>query len=154
MLAIKFVIAVIFIIIALTSIAFVIIRAIGNNKRWNVLEPELIGDIEKSLGQKIAYKTMLNASESMDFSNAKGFWLWMAFTSDYVVFALRDSIARNGEGFLYISRRTDVSMKRLKKKFAEIEFKDTKSSERFKFVVCASPRVFELLNRFITLRPN
>ena len=154
MLAIKFVIAVIFIIIALTSIAFVIIRAIGNNKRWNVLEPELIGDIEKSLGQKIAYKTMLNASESMDFSNAKGFWLWMAFTSDYAVFALRDSIARNGEGFLYISRRTDVSMKRLKKKFAEIEFKDTKSSERFKFVVCASPRVFELLNRFITLRPN
>lgn len=154
MLAIKLVIAVIFIIIASISIAFVIIRTIGNNKRWKVLEPELIGDIEKSVGQKISYKTMLNASESMDFGNAKGFWLWMAFTSDYTVFALRDSIARNGEGFLYISKRTDVSMKRLKKKFAEIEFKDTKSSERFKFVVCAGPCVFELLNRFITLRPN
>ena len=154
MLAIKFVIAVIFIIIALVSIAFVIIRAIGNNKRWKVLEPELTGDIEKSLGQKIVWKTMLNASESTDFGNGKGFWLWMAFTSDYTVFAIRDAIARKGEGFLYISRRPDVSMKRLKKKFAEIEFKDTKSSERFKFVVCASPRDFESLNRFITLRPN
>lgn len=154
MLAVKFIIAVIFIIAALVGIAFVIIRAIGNNKRWKALEPEFIRDIEKSVGQKIVCKTMLNANDSTDFSNAKGFWLWVAFTSDYIVFALRDSIARNGEGYAYISKRTDVSMKRLEKKFAEVEFKDAKSSERLKFVVFVRPCDYELLNRFITLRLN
>lgn len=151
---INFLIAVLFSILALITVALVICRSLRYNKRWKTMEPELIRDIEKSLGQKIECTTMLNANDSTDFSNAKGFWLWMAFTSDYIAFALRDALARQGGGEIYVSRRSDASMKRLEKKFTELEFTDAKSSERWKFIVCARPCDEELLKQFIPVRPT
>ena len=53
MLGIKLIIAILFVIIALLSIFFVIIRAIKNNKNWKIIEPELIKKVQKSTGQEV-----------------------------------------------------------------------------------------------------
>ena len=55
MLGIKLIIAILFVIIALLSIFFVIIRAIKNNKNWKIIEPELIKKVQKSTGQEIIH---------------------------------------------------------------------------------------------------
>lgn len=154
MLAIKFILAVVFAILALISITLVVIPAVGNNKRWKVMEPELIRDIQKSLGQKILSTILLNASESTDFSHGKGFWLWMAFTSDHIAFAHRDALTRQGEGEIYFSRRTDASLKRLEKSYTELAFKDAKTAQQWKLVVCVRPCDQELLERFIPARSD
>ncbi len=154
MLAINFILAILFSVLALIGITLTVIRTIGTNKRWKVVEPELIRDLENSLGQKILCTAVLNASHSTDFSHGNGFWLWMAFTSDRIAFAMRDVLARRGKGEIYLSRRCDASMKYLEKKFAELEFKDTNSSERVGFVVMLRSCDGELLKRFIPIRPD
>ena len=63
MLGIKLIIAILFVIIALLSIFFVIIRAIKNNKNWKIIEPELIKKVQESTRQEIIHTMTLNASE-------------------------------------------------------------------------------------------
>lgn len=97
---------------------------------------------------------LLNANDSTDFNKGKGFWLWLAFTADYTVFADRNLIAGGGSGYLYFSKRTDTSMKQLEKRFAELEFKDTESSGKVKFTVLVRSCNMEVLNKFIPVKRN
>lgn len=149
MLGIKLIIAILFVIIALLSIFFVIIRAIKNNKNWKIIEPELIKKVQKSTGQEIIHTMTLNASDSTDFSNGKGFLLWIAFTSDYTAFINKSYIADSGNGHIYLSRRMDTSMKRLEKRFMELEFRNKESAEILKLDVLVRPKDIEILSAFI-----
>lgn len=151
--AINLILTAIFTIIALIVVAFVIIRAIGNNKKWKKIEPQLIKDIEISVGQKILFKTMQNASHSMEFGNGKGFWLWMAFSTDYAAFVLRDEIAENGgEGHIFIARGKDTSIMRLDKHYAELAFKNRDTPEVFKLTILVVESQYKQLTRFIPVK--
>lgn len=149
MLGIKLIIAILFVITALLSIFFVITRAIKNNKNWKIMEPELIKKVQESTGQEIIHTMTLNANHSTDFSNGKGFLLWIAFTSDYTAFIDRTYIADSGNGNIYFSRRIDTSMKRLEKRFVELEFKNKESAEILKLDVLVNPKDIEILSAFI-----
>lgn len=151
--AINLILTLIFAIIALIVVTFVIIRAIGNNKKWKEIEPQLIKDIEIFVGQKILWKTMQNASHSMEFGKGKGFWLWMAFSADYAAFVLRDEVAENGgEGHIFIARRKDTSIMRLDKHYAELAFKNRDTPEVFKFIILVVESQYEPLTRFIPVK--
>lgn len=113
------------------------------------MEPEIMKDIQEAIGQEIVHTMTLNAGETTDFTNGKGFLLWIAFTADYIVFTNKDFMAHNGNGELYYSRRTATSMKRLKKKFMELEFTNEKSAEKSKLTVFVSPSDIEILGAFI-----
>ena len=150
MLGIKLIIAILFVIIALLSIFFIIIRAIKNNKNWKIIEPELIKKVQESTRQEIIH----NASDSTDFSNGKGFLLWIAFTSDYTAFINKSYIADSGNGHIYLSRRMDTSMKRLEKRFMELEFRNKESAEILKLDVLVRPKDIEILSAFIPYKKS
>lgn len=154
MIALNLIAAILFLTAALTGIAFAIFRAVRTNRSWKIAEPELIAEVEKATGQKVLDKIMMNANDSTDFSRGKGFWLWLAFTSDHIAFADRNRVACNREGDIYFAKRKDVSLKRLSGKFAELEFEDANASERFRFIVLGRARDYELIGRFIATRRN
>lgn len=150
---INLILTTIFAIIALVTVTFVLIRAVKNNKKWKEFEPQLIKDIERSLGQKILFKTMQNASHSMEFRNGNGFWLWMAFTTDYATFVLRDEIAENeGNGHIFISSRKEASITRIEKHYAELNIKNRETSEKLKFIILINESGYEALTRFLSVR--
>lgn len=149
MLAVKFLLTTLLLLIALIGVAYALVRDRGSHKKWRAMEPQLIRDIEKSLGQKIECTAMLNAGDSPDFTQGRVFWLWIAFTQEYACFTLRDSLARTGEGSIGISCRSDYTLRQLKKRFAEIEFRDSKSGERIKFFAAVRLRDLELLERHL-----
>lgn len=141
-----------FALLAPAAVVFALRRAIGNNRRWKGLEPELVADLEKRLGQKIVCTTMLNASDGPDFARERIFWLWLAFTSDRVAFAARDALARNGEGEIYVSNRSDATLERLDRHFAQLSFTEAETGRQAVFTVCVRPHDFDLLGRFIRRR--
>lgn len=141
-----------FVIIPTAIVVSLFSRAIRNKKKWNEGEPRLIEDIEKSTGQKVVFKIMLNASRSMDFRHGNGFWLWMAFLTDCIAFALRDEIAGNGEGSIFIVKRKDTSIRRLEKHYVELEVKSEDASDVLKFVVFVNESEYEALTRFVSVQ--
>lgn len=138
-----------FVMVALGLVVLMLVRESKNHKKWKELEPQLINDIEKMVKQKIVFKTMQNASYSMEFRGGEGFWLWMAFTADYAIFVRRDEIAENGEGHLFVSRRKDVSMVCLQKHYVELEVKNKDTSEVQKLILCMGESYYAELSRFI-----
>lgn len=146
---IPFIIVVILMILALLSVTSIIIRGIRRNKNWKLIGPELIKKVENALGEEVVHHIMLNANDTDDFSHGKGFLLWIAFTSDHIAFVNRDFISDGNDSFIYLSKRTDVSIKRLNKRFMELKFKDKKSSERLVLTVFVRACDAEILNAFI-----
>lgn len=149
MLAIKLLLTTLLLLIALLGVFYALFRARGSHKRWKAMEPQLIRDIEKSLGQKIECTLQLNANDSQDFTRGEIFWLWLAFTREYACFALRDSLARTGEGCIGLARRSDSTVRRLDKRFTEIEFREHTSGERMKYFVMVRSRDLEVLERYL-----
>lgn len=146
---ISFIIVILSIIFALSSVTFIIIRGIRRNKNWKLIEPELIKRVEAALGQEIVHHMIVNANDSKDFSHGKGFLLWIAFTSDHIAFVNKDFISDGNDTYIYFSKRTDVSIKRLEKNFMELKFKDKESSERLTLTVFIRKSDAEILNAFI-----
>lgn len=149
MLGITLIIMEIVAIVALVSITIVTIRKIKINKKWKVIEPEMVKGIEDLIEQKIVQRILLNANGSMDKSEAKDFFVWIAFTSDYIAIAHKGYMVRNGEGDIYFAKRANASMKILKNRFVELEFRDYKSKEELKLVVLTRPNDIEVLSAFI-----
>lgn len=129
-------------------------KAIGNQRKWKAGEPELIRDVEKAVGQKIVDKIVLNASRTMDFSVGKGFLVWLAFTSEYVVLVHRDELADNGgEGHIFVYERKNAGIRPLKKHYAEVEFRGSETSQGpLTLTLLVNPRVYELLAGYMKAR--
>lgn len=149
---IGFILSAIFAILAIFAIGFTIARIIRNNKKWKKMEPELIRDVEESLGQEIIYKVLQNASLSGSFERGEGFWLWMAFTADYAIFVIKDAVAQNAQGYIFISRRQDASMKRMDKHYAQLKFKSKDTSEVLEMVLLVTDSQYYNLAQFIQIR--
>lgn len=114
----------------------------------------MIDEIERRLGQKIVRRFLHSANDTMDFDRGGGFWLWLAFTADYVAMTNRDRLAGEREGCVFVSKRKDASSRRLEKSFAELEFKEMNASEGMKFVVLVASRDLDAIGRFIPVRRN
>lgn len=151
MVAINLLAAILFAAAAAAGVASVIRRARRLNRAWRDAEPDIVARIETAVGQRVAGKVLLNANDSADFSHGRGFFLWLAFTADFVAFADRNALADQREGAVYLSHRKDAALTRLPGRFAELRFRDRNAAEPVRFVVLCRSRDFELLGRY--LRP-
>lgn len=142
---------ILFALVALVGVVYLLARALRNNNAWKRHEPDLIRDIETSVGQKIRFKIQLNATYSMDFRADQIFWVWLAFTPDAIALVYRDQIAEhNGAGHIFISERRNVRMKRLKKGYAELEFPNPETRESLKLILLIRPCDYDQLSRYIS----
>lgn len=149
MTAIAFILQAIIAVILLIFVVFMLIRAFGNNRKWKVLEPALMEGIEKSLGQKIVFKTLQNALPSADADARETFWLWLAFTAEYVVFVIRDEITEGRGDDVFIARKRDTSIMRIDRYKAEFEVKNKDTSEVSKLILMVNRSRYELLTQYI-----
>lgn len=149
MTVLMFILKVVLTIIALVYLVLMLIRTFGNNRKWKVMEPKLVESIEKSLGQKIVFKTQQNALPSLDADHREAFWLWLAFTAEYVVFAIRDELVEGRGDDVFIARKRDTSIMRVKKYYAEFEVKNKDTSEVSKLILLVNRSRYELLAQYI-----
>lgn len=152
MTVLMFILKVILTIIALVYLVLMLIRTFGNNRKWKVMEPKLVESIEKSLGQKIVFKTQQNALPSPEADHREAFWLWLAFTAEYVVFAIRDELVEGRGDDVFIARKRDTSIMRVKKHYAEFEVKNKDTSEVSKLILLVNRSRYELLSQYIPER--
>lgn len=136
-------------VILLIYFVLMLTRAIGNNRKWKILEPLLVESIEKSLGQKIVFKTLQNALPSPDADARQTFWLWLAFTAEYVVFVIRDEVIEGKGDEVFIVRKKDSSIRRLNKYNVEFEVKNKDTSEVSNLILIAKRSRYELLAQYI-----
>lgn len=142
-------------ILAIILLIYLILRllgAIGNNRKWKVMEPMLVESIEKSLGQKIVFKTLQNALPSPDADHRQTFWLWLAFSAEYVVFAVRDELVEGRGDDVFIARKRDTSIMRVNKYHAEFKIKNKDTSEVSKLFLLVNRSRYELLAQYIPER--
>lgn len=149
MTAIAWILQIIIAIIVLIYLVFMLIRALGNNRKWKVQEPLLVGSIEKSLGQKIVFKTLQNALPSLEADHRETFWLWLAFTAEYVVFVVRDELIEGEVDEVCIARKRDTSIMRVNKYNAEFEVRNEDTPEVAKLILVATRSRYELLAQYI-----
>lgn len=152
MTVLMFILKVILTIIALVYLVLMLIRTFGNNRKWKVMEPKLVESIEKSLGQKIVFKTLQNALPSPEADHREAFWLWLAFTAEYVVFAIRDELVEGRGDDVFIARKRDTSIMRVNKYHAEFEVKNKDTSEVSKLILLVNRSRYELLAQYIPER--
>ena len=129
MTAIAFILQAIIALILIIYLVLRLIQAFGNNRKWKVLEPALMEGIEKSLGQKIVFKTLQNALPSPEADARQASLLWLAFTAEYVVFVIRDEITEGRGDDVFMARKRDTSIMRIDRYKAEFEVKNTDTSE-------------------------
>lgn len=152
MIVLMFILKVILTIIALVLLVLMLIRTFGNNRKWKVMEPKLVESIEKSLGQKIVFKTLQNALPSPEADHREAFWLWLAFTAEYVVFAVRDELVEGRGDDVFIVKKRNASITRVKKHYAEFETKNEETSEVSKLTLLVNRSRYELLAQYIPER--
>lgn len=139
-------------ILALILLVYLVLKllgAIGNNRKWKVMEPLLIEGIEKSLGQKIVFKTLQNALPSPEADHRQAFWLWLAFTAEYVVFAVRDELVEGRGDDVFMVKKRNTSITRVNKYHAEFETKNEDTSETGKIILMVNRSRYELLTQYI-----
>lgn len=139
-------------ILAIILLIYLVLRllgAIGNNKKWKAMEPLLVEGIEKSLGQKIVFKTLQNALPSPEADHRETFWLWLAFTAEYVVFAVRDELVEGRGDEVFIVKKRNTSITRVNKYHAEFETKNDETSEVGKLILVVNRSRYELLAQYI-----
>lgn len=149
MTAIAFVLQIIVAVIVIIYLVIRLIQVFGNNRKWKVLEPLLVEGIEKSLGQKIVFKTLQNALPSADADARETFWLWLAFTAEYVVFVIRDEITEGRGDDVFMARKRDTSIMRVGRYKAEFEVKNKDTSEVSRLILMANCSRYELLAQYI-----
>lgn len=132
-------------IIVLIYLVLMLIRVIGNNRKWKVLEPLLVENIEKSLGQKIVFKTL----ENVETDVRKASLLWLAFTAEYVIFIARDELLKGESDEVFIAKKRDTSIMRVGRYKAEFEVKNKDTSEVAKLILIARRSRYELLTQYI-----
>lgn len=136
-------------IIVLIYLVLMLIRVIGNNRKWKVLEPLLVENIEKSLGQKIVFKTLENAIPSLETDVREASLLWLAFTAEYVIFIARDELLKGESDEVFIAKKRDTSIMRVGRYKAEFEVKNKDTSEVAKLILIARRSRYELLTQYI-----
>lgn len=139
-------------ILAIILLIYLVLRllgAIGNNKKWKVLEPLLVESIEKSLGQKIVFKTLQNALPSQETDHRQTFLLWLAFTAEYVVFVVRDELIEGKGDDVFMVKKRNTSITRVNKYYAEFETKNEDTSEAGKLILVVNRSRYELLTQYI-----
>lgn len=136
-------------IIVLVYLVLMLIRALGNNRKWKVLEPLLMESIEKSLGQKIVFKTLQNALPTPEADAREASLLWLAFTAEYVIFIARDELLEGGGDNVFMARKRDTSIMRVGKYKAKLEVKNKDTSEVAKLILMANRSRYELLTQYI-----
>lgn len=132
-------------IIVLIYLVLMLIRVIGNNRKWKVLEPLLVENIEKSLGQKIVFKTLENVETDVREASL----LWLAFTAEYVIFIARDELLKGESDEVFIAKKRDTSIMRVGRYKAEFEVKNKDTSEVAKLILIARRSRYELLTQYI-----
>lgn len=132
-------------IIVLIYLVLMLIRVIGNNRKWKVLEPLLVENIEKSLGQKIVFKTLENVETDVREASL----LWLSFTAEYVIFIARDELLKGESDEVFIAKKRDTSIMRVGRYKAEFEVKNKDTSEVAKLILIARRSRYELLTQYI-----
>lgn len=130
------------------------IRMIRNNRRWKAMEPAVIEQIEKSVGQKILFKTLQRALPSSASNPQSAIWLWIACTADNVIFLVRDEFAEEGEGNAIVSFKQDASLLRLSKTITQLEVKIKDTSEVVQLFLLLNSSRYEALTRYISVKRN
>lgn len=139
-------------ILALILLVYLVLRLsadIGNNKKWKVLEPLLVEGIEKSLGQKVVFKTLQNALPEAGADHRQTFWFWLAFTAEYVVFAVRNELLEGKGDDVFMVKKRNTSITRVNKYHAEFETKNEDTSETGKIILVVNRSRYELLAQYI-----
>lgn len=149
MTAIAFILQAIIVVIVLIFAVFMLVRAIGNNRKLKVLEPLLMESIEKSLGQKIVFKTLQNALPSLEADAREASLLWLAFTAEYVIFIARDELLKGESDEVFIAKKRDTSIMRVGRYKAEFEVKNKDTSEVSKLILMTNRSRYELLAQYI-----
>ncbi len=149
MTAIAFILQAIIALILIIYLVLRLIQAFGNNRKWKVLEPALMEGIEKSLGQKIVFKTLQNALPSPEADARQASLLWLAFTAEYVVFVIRDEITEGRGDDVFMARKRDTSIMRIDRYKAEFEVKNKDTSEVSKLILMVNRSRYELLTQYI-----
>lgn len=152
--AILMILQLIFAIILLIVAVRMMIRMIRNNRRWKVMEPVVIEQIEKSVGQKILFKTLQRALPSSASNPQAAIWLWIACTADNVIFLVRDDFTEEGEGNAVVSFKQDASLLRLNKTLTQLEMKIKDSSEVIQLFLLLNTSHYEALARYIPVKRN
>lgn len=131
-------------------------RDLANGRAWKKAEPEVCRAIEKVAGQRVEHRMMLNASMTEDFSPRNVFWLFLAFTRDYVILVQRDWDDDGGDTAPQrLAARRDATLHREGKSFASLTLRDSKGGEPLTVWLCLPRRKFEELSRFVhTTRPR
>ena len=127
-------------------------RDLRNASAWKQDEPEIRRAVERTTQQRIEEKMMLNASMSDEFSPRTIFWLWLGFTSSYVVLVQRDQPAGEDEARTVLCERKSVTFRRTGKRFAELSLLDPEGGEPLQVYVCVRPREAEKLERILRRR--
>lgn len=125
-------------------------RDLGNAAAWKKSEPEVCRAIQTVTGQAVEHRMMLNASMTDDFSPRSVFWLFLAFTRDYVILVQRDWEDDGGDTAPQrLAARKDASLRRTGKRFAELTLRDSEGGEPLTVWLCVPRRRFEELSRFV-----
>lgn len=136
--------------VGLCYVAFMMLRRdLGNASAWKRDEPEICRTIERTTEQRIVEKMMLNASMTDEFSPRTIFWLWLAFTRDYLVLVQRDQPEGEDEARTVLAGRKGVTFRRMSKRYAELTLSDPESGDPLKVYVCVRPRDAEKLERLL-----
>ncbi len=146
----KLLISIISLILAISLLVFIIRRALKDKKVWRQREPEVREFVEQKTGQGIIETLLVGASSSKDLRI--DFFLWLAFTSDYVAYVMREQAAREDEGRIGFSRKNEVSIKMLKdRKVPVLEFTAEKEGvdEPLKLVLILTRKQCDILARYI-----
>lgn len=145
--AVKIILLAVSMIAALAWVVVTLRKARVNARKWDRAEPGLTDEIETVTGQPVEYKLKLNASRTVDFTANTIFWVWLAFTRDYLVLVHPDEVGETGSAHLFVSSRKDASVRLLKKRLAELEFKASDTGEAAKLIVFVRPCDYEMLTK-------
>lgn len=125
-------------------------RDLGNGRAWKRAEPDVCRAIREVTGQAVEHRMMLNASMSNDFSPRTVFWLFLAFTRDYVVLVQRDWEDDGGQTAPQrLAARRDATLRREGSRFAELTLRDPEGGEPLTVWLCVSGRRYDELSRLV-----
>lgn len=127
----------------------------ANGRAWKEAEPKVCRAIEEVTGQRVEHRMMLNASMTEDISPRNVFWLFLAFTRDYVILVQRDWEDDGGDTAPQrLAARRDASLRREGKSLAALTLRDSEGGEPLTVRLCLPGRKFEELSRLVsTTRP-
>jgi|GEM_PF-3402702 len=136
--------------VALFILYMIIARLLKDKKGWKEKEPEFRRLIEEDiLKQKIELSITVNACETIDFREGD-FSLWIAATSDYIAYIVKEAVARNDSGDICLSKISEASIRKLKSQYYyELQVIEEKTQEAKKLVILLNKKQHESLSQYI-----